>query len=228
MSDKQQTENPAALRLKADAAIKHDPDAAAASDSEDVDKLGARIERTRAEMAETVSAIQDKLDPRTLKRQARDAARAATVGRVESVVETADENVHRLVQTLGERTTTIKESAAQQAQRLADKVQAIREPTPAGDELDPAPYVPTDEQEASEPWKARATQASLAARRALQEVKTQIRRHPLAGCLVALALGTALGRAIRSSANGHDRPRDVQIIPPASPAITVAEAYPEV
>jgi len=238
VSDKRRVEpstTSAAFRAKAAAEeSKRDLNAAVAGNS-DPDELSEQIERTRADMAETIDAIQEKLDPRTLKRQAQDAARAATIGRVESAVSAADEKAHQLVQTLGERTTTIKEGASQQARRVVSKVRTIREPGTAddlpgtADDLaDRSSLASADEPGAAGTWNEKATQARLAARRTIDELQTQIRRRPLAGCLVALALGALVGRATRPSANGHEPEPDVRVVPTASPAITAAEAYPEV
>jgi len=228
VSDKRRVETSttsAAFRAKAAAEeSKRDLDVATAGNT-DSDELGEQIEQTRADMAETIDAIQDKLDPRTLKQQARDAARAATVGRVESAVSAADEKAHQLVQTLGERTTTIKEGASQQAQRVVTKVRTIREPGAAGDLADQSSLTPTGEQGMSGQWKDKATQAGLAARRGIQELETQVRRRPVVGCLVALTLGAVLGWAGRASTNGHDRAPDVEVVPIASPEIRPAGTY---
>ncbi len=231
MSDKRRVETPttsAAIRAKAAAEeSKHDLDAAATG-NRDPHELGEQIERTRANMAETIDAIQEKLDPRTLKRQAQDAARAATIGRVESAVSAADENVQRLARTLGERTTTIKEGASQQARRVVSKVRTIREPGAADDLTDRSSLAAAGEQGPAGTWNEKAMEARLTARRTGDQLQTQIRRHPLAGCLVALALGALLGRATRPSANGRESEPDMLVVPNASPAITAAETYPEV
>ncbi|MHB1134349.1 MAG: DUF3618 domain-containing protein [Chloroflexota bacterium] len=47
------------------------------------------IEHTRAEMGETIDAIQEKINPDTLKEQAKEALREATVGRASETVENA-------------------------------------------------------------------------------------------------------------------------------------------
>lgn len=56
----------------------------------------AEIEHTRADMSETVDAIQERLSPESLKEQAKDRVREATVGKVtgagSTVVETIKEN----------------------------------------------------------------------------------------------------------------------------------------
>lgn len=56
----------------------------------------AEIERTRADMGETVDAIQERLSPESLKEQAKDRVKEATVGKVKgagsTVVETIKEN----------------------------------------------------------------------------------------------------------------------------------------
>ena len=64
--------------------------------SDEVEVTRVEIERTRADMSETVDAIQQRLSPETLKEQAKDRVREATVGRVEEagsgITETIREN----------------------------------------------------------------------------------------------------------------------------------------
>ncbi len=73
-----------------------DPDAvnrdAALRDEAEVDRVEVtkvEIERTRADMSETVDAIQERLSPENLKEQAKDRVKEATVGRAEQAMSEA-------------------------------------------------------------------------------------------------------------------------------------------
>src|SRR3954463_10662063 len=85
----------------ADDDLIEDGDESAAPDEEvDADAIRDDIERTRAEMSVTIDAIQERLNPTTIKEQvmdevreqfqeAKDTVRAATIGKVEHMVQTA-------------------------------------------------------------------------------------------------------------------------------------------
>src|SRR5918993_5288767 len=49
----------------------------------EIERTRAEIERTRADMSETVDAIQERLSPESLKEQAKDRVKGATVGRAQ-------------------------------------------------------------------------------------------------------------------------------------------------
>jgi len=67
---------------------------AAGSDEEATpEEIRADIEQTRAELSETIDAIQEKLAPDTLKEQAKEVVRDATVGRAEQALGEAQETV---------------------------------------------------------------------------------------------------------------------------------------
>jgi ElaB/YqjD/DUF883 family membrane-anchored ribosome-binding protein len=59
------------------------------SSQQDPAEIRAEIDLTRAELTETLNAIQEKLNPQRLKEQATDQVRAATVGRVETMADDA-------------------------------------------------------------------------------------------------------------------------------------------
>lgn len=63
-------------------------------------EIRANIERTRAEMSETIDAIQEKLSPDRLKEQAKDAVKEATVGKVKTMVTSATETASDVVETV--------------------------------------------------------------------------------------------------------------------------------
>jgi ElaB/YqjD/DUF883 family membrane-anchored ribosome-binding protein len=64
-------------------AIDRDPDALRDEGVDEVVATRAEIERTRADMSETVDAIQERLSPENLKEQAKDRVKEATVGRAQ-------------------------------------------------------------------------------------------------------------------------------------------------
>ena len=59
---------------------------AATDDAEDTGQLREQIEQTRADMGETIDAIQDRLSPSRIKEQVKDSVRDATIGRAENMV----------------------------------------------------------------------------------------------------------------------------------------------
>jgi ElaB/YqjD/DUF883 family membrane-anchored ribosome-binding protein len=69
---------------------------AGGGEADEVEQTRTEIERTRADMSETVDAIQERLSPENLKEQAKDRVREATVGRAQdagsSLVETIRAN----------------------------------------------------------------------------------------------------------------------------------------
>ena len=69
---------------------------AGGAETDEVEQTRTEIERTRADMSETVDAIQERLSPENLKEQAKDRVREATVGRAQeagsSLVETIRAN----------------------------------------------------------------------------------------------------------------------------------------
>jgi predicted nucleic acid-binding protein len=73
----------------------------------------AQIEQTRAEMSDTIDAIQEKLSPENLAEQAKDAVTQATVGKVEQAVTAAESKVAETATTASETITGAGSSAAQ-------------------------------------------------------------------------------------------------------------------
>jgi len=61
----------------------------ATDEDDEIAAARGQIEQTRAEMSETIDAIQDKLSPEHLKEQAKESVRAATVGKATEVLSTA-------------------------------------------------------------------------------------------------------------------------------------------
>lgn len=77
----------------------HDRDRGAppVSGEESPEELRQAIEQTRAEMGETIDAIQAQLSPEHLKEQAKEQVREATIGRAEAAVGRAQETAEKLV-----------------------------------------------------------------------------------------------------------------------------------
>lgn len=63
------------------------------NEDHDAGQIRDDIAQTRAEMSETIDAIQDKLSPQHLKEQAVEKLHDATIGRAQTLAETAKEKV---------------------------------------------------------------------------------------------------------------------------------------
>ena len=61
-------------------------------DAEDPEMIRADIEQTRADMSDTINAIQERLNPQALIDKAKDSVHEATIGRVEQMVTTVTDN----------------------------------------------------------------------------------------------------------------------------------------
>lgn len=61
--------------------------------NEEVEEIRADIEQTRAEMTETINAIQERLSPQHLMEQAKDTVREATIGRMEHMVSNVGDKI---------------------------------------------------------------------------------------------------------------------------------------
>jgi hypothetical protein len=96
-------------------------------DADEIAVTRDQIEQTRAEMSETIDAIQERLDPQLLVDQAKDAARdaalekvqdlksnvrQATVGKVEDAVSSVSEKVQGIVGVTSDRTGDASDTAA--------------------------------------------------------------------------------------------------------------------
>lgn len=66
----------------------------------DIQEQVARIEETRAEMSETIDAIQQRLSPETVREQAVEAVRDAAVGQVERITGDANERAGRVASSI--------------------------------------------------------------------------------------------------------------------------------
>jgi ElaB/YqjD/DUF883 family membrane-anchored ribosome-binding protein len=77
-------------------AVTRDPSLGTEAEVDEIEVTRVEIERTRADMSETVDAIQDRLSPQNLKEQAKDRVKEATVGKAQEagsgIVETIRQN----------------------------------------------------------------------------------------------------------------------------------------
>jgi len=74
---------------------------------DDPDEIRDEIEQTRSEMSGTIDAIQDRLSPDTLKEQAKEAVRDATIGRAQTMVDDVTDSAR---QTGNSIWTTVREN----------------------------------------------------------------------------------------------------------------------
>jgi hypothetical protein len=74
-------------------------------DNQDPEQIQDDIEQTRAEMSETIDAIQDRLNPDALKAQAKEMVRDATIGKVQEKVSNATQTVSDAVGTVTDAVT---------------------------------------------------------------------------------------------------------------------------
>jgi len=65
--------------------------------TDDPEVIRNQIENTRADMTQTIDAIQERLNPEVLKEHAKDAVREATVGRAEEAVSNVSERAQEMV-----------------------------------------------------------------------------------------------------------------------------------
>jgi len=88
-----------------------DPDTKAAKEE---------IERTRERMSETIEAISERLDPHTLAQQVKDAARNATIGKVENAAKTTGAATKEALTTAGESISSV-------AHKVKDTIASVGE-----------------------------------------------------------------------------------------------------
>jgi ElaB/YqjD/DUF883 family membrane-anchored ribosome-binding protein len=79
-------------------AMRPDIGATPVSTTDDPAAIRAEIEQTRAEMSETIDAIQDKLSPQRMMEQAKETVRDATVGRMKEMATSATETASDLAE----------------------------------------------------------------------------------------------------------------------------------
>lgn len=79
--------------------------------SDDSDEIRNEIEATRASMSETIDEIQDRLNPETLKAQAKGAVRDATIGRAQEAMENvSDRAQYMMTSTSGSIVDTVRQN----------------------------------------------------------------------------------------------------------------------
>jgi chromatin segregation and condensation protein Rec8/ScpA/Scc1 (kleisin family) len=79
--------------------------------AEEVEEIRADIEHTRAEMTETINAIQERLSPQHLMEQAKDTVRDATIGRVEQMVSNVGDKIGEVADQAQQTTSDVAEQA---------------------------------------------------------------------------------------------------------------------
>jgi len=100
---------------------------------DEIEITRVQIEQTRTELSSTIDAIQDKLAPSTLKEQAKDAVREATVGKAQDMVESATGKAQEVVGNATDKAQEVVGSATDSARGFGSSiVETIREnPIPA-------------------------------------------------------------------------------------------------
>jgi ElaB/YqjD/DUF883 family membrane-anchored ribosome-binding protein len=95
--------------------IAYEPDA-----DDDIESTRAQIEQTRADMSETIDAIQQKLSPQNLADQAKSTVREATVGKAEQMVDSAKQAVSSATDTAKQAVSSPVGTAKQAANITGD------------------------------------------------------------------------------------------------------------
>ena len=91
--------------------------------NETSDQLRQEIEETRAELTETIDALQDKLDPNRIK----DRAIESTVGRVQEFAHTASEKIGPVAEKAVEAAKKLSEAATPAKAKAKEKFPALIE-----------------------------------------------------------------------------------------------------
>lgn len=101
--------------------------------ADDLEAQRAQVEETRAEMSDTIDAIQEKLSPGNLAQQAKETVKGATVGKVQDTVSTATDSVQQAASTASTTAQDAAASAAETAKGLSSAaVETVKHnPVPA-------------------------------------------------------------------------------------------------
>ena len=176
----------------------------AMNEPESVDQIRRDMERTRGEMGRTLSELQRRLDPATLKAQAKDAAYDATLGKVGNMAQNAGISIKRSIQenplplaiaALGVGWMIVRaRSAAAAPPRYEPPSPPVREriASTAEDVKERAGRVA---ESAQATVRDVAYQAQASGRRAVGKVEQTFQDNPLAVGLGVVAAGIALGLA---------------------------------
>ncbi|HEX8464218.1 MAG TPA: DUF3618 domain-containing protein [Abditibacterium sp.] len=92
-----------------------------AAEPESAAQIRAEIEETRAEMSQTIDALQEKLDPQHIKAQVTEKVHDATIGRAQGLVHTAGEKLAPAQEKLSEASGKLAEAAGPAAQTAKSK-----------------------------------------------------------------------------------------------------------
>ena len=194
----------------------------AEADRVEIERTRAEIERTRADMGETVDAIQYRLSPQSLKGQAKDRVREATVGRAQEagsgIVETIRANPVPAALT-GIGLAWLFASARSQSSvptRYRGSTYAYDYPTryderaaTNGPSAGGAPERARDSvgetaSRTQEKAGQVADQAQYQTRRAGDEFRRVWRENPLTVGALAMGVGAAIGLAVPQTSREHE------------------------
>jgi ElaB/YqjD/DUF883 family membrane-anchored ribosome-binding protein len=196
----------------------------------EIERTRTEIERTRADMGETVDAIQQRLSPENLKEQAKDRVKATTVGKAQGVGSTIVESVR--ANPLPAALTGIglgwlfmsarRQSSAQLRYRdttydypLAYEERTTSTPS-AGQALERArdrvEVTATQAQDKAGQVASQAQdqvsrlgdQAQYQTRRAGDEFQRVLRENPLTVGALAVGVGAAIGLAVPQTSREHE------------------------
>ena len=198
----------------------------------EIERTRAEIERTRADMSETVDAIQDRLSPESLKEQAKDRVKEATVGKAQgagsTIVETVRANpVPAALTGIGLGWLLVSARRQSQAQgvyrtgafaydyppRYEEPGAGVPSPGQAVERArDKAGETATQVQDKAGQVASQAQdrasrlgeQASYQARRASGGFQRMLQENPLVVGALAVGTGAAVGLAIPETAKEHE------------------------
>jgi hypothetical protein len=108
----------AADEVRVDVTVGHDTADGGEQDSPGTDEIRADIEQTRAEMSETIDAIQDKLSPDHIKDQVRE----ATIGKAQHLAHTAGEKAGQIAHSVSEKVAPLAHTVSERVAPLAHTV----------------------------------------------------------------------------------------------------------
>jgi ElaB/YqjD/DUF883 family membrane-anchored ribosome-binding protein len=157
------------------------------------EQIRARIEQTRAELGDTLNALQERLDPERLKEQAqeqiaeqvqsaKDSVREATIGKVGDFMHNASETISEAARPVVEAVTGAAHNVTEAAR---PKVEAIGQ--------------------AAHSVGDTASNAGSAVKAHSSSLMETIRQNPVPAAMAAFGIGWLL---LKSNSSGPDRPND--------------------
>jgi ElaB/YqjD/DUF883 family membrane-anchored ribosome-binding protein len=176
-----------------------------AGEFDEVEANRAEIERTRADMGETVGAIQNKLSPRNLKEQAKEQAKDTAKGTGSTIVETIRENPVPAALTgigLGWLLMSARKQSASgpSAGQTASQAQSRAQET-ASQAQERAGQVASQARDRVSQLGGRAQGQAQRARGGFQRM---LQENPLAVGALAVGTGAAVGLAVPQTSREHE------------------------